>query len=99
MAIAKLDRGIVFLHPDTGERHELEGWLPLSWSPDGMRLLVADAKERKTIGLVELPDLTAVRELGTTSQVAVFDVVWLPGDSAAVGPATVGRRADDGDLD
>lgn len=99
MAIANLDRGTVFLHPDTGEKHELAGWLPLTWSPDGMRLLVTDAKERRTIGLVELPEFGAVLELGTTSEVAVFDLVWLPHDATAVGPATVGRRADDGDFD
>jgi hypothetical protein len=97
MAIANLDKGTVFLNPGTGEKQELPGWLPLTWSPDGMRLLVADAKQRKTIGLVELPELSSVRKLGTTSEMAVFDVVWLPPDATAVGPDTVGRRPDDGD--
>lgn len=97
MAISNPGKGTVFLNPGTGEKQELPGWLPLTWSPDGMRLLVAEAKQRKTIGLVELSGLTAVRELGTTSEMGVFDVVWLPPDATAVGPDTVGRRPDDGD--
>lgn len=97
MAIANLDQGTVFLNPDTGERHDLAGWLPLTWSPDGTRLLVAEASQRKTIGIVELPDFGRVRELGTTSRVAIFDVAWLPHDATAVGPPTVGRQPDDGD--
>lgn len=97
MAIANADLGTVFLNPETGERAELAGWLPLTWSPDGQRLLVADAKERKTIGLVELPNFQAVRTLGATSEAAIFDVVWLPHDSKAGGSVPVGTMPDDGD--
>ncbi|MGH9038816.1 MAG: hypothetical protein ACRDZ3_01140 [Acidimicrobiia bacterium] len=97
MAFADLEQDrTVFLHPGTGERSELAGWVPLSWSPDGMRLLVTDAKESKTIGLVALPDLQSVRKVGAASKAAVFNVVWLPDDATAGGPMTVGRRPDDG---
>lgn len=80
MAFSSGQRGTVFLNPDTGERSELAGWLPLVWSPDGQRLLVTAAPGRKDLGLVELPDLTAVRTIGT-AKMGVYDLVWLPAEA------------------
>lgn len=91
MALADQEKGTVFLHPDTGEQVQLPGWLPLTWSPDGQRLLVASAPDRTTLGLVELPDLTSARKVASTEDVAVFDVVWLPADATAGGKSTLDR--------
>jgi hypothetical protein len=82
----------VFLHPDTGERHDLVGWAPRAWSPDGQRLLVAAGRfgedDRfegfRRLGIVELPDLATVKELGE-SDVPVFTAVWLPAGSDPLG--------------
>jgi hypothetical protein len=70
--------GTLFLNPATGERKTLEGWLPLTWSPDGNQLLVAEAKEGTTLAVVELPDLTRTRNVGVSTVGTVWDAVWLP---------------------
>lgn len=82
----------VFLHPDTGVRHELVGWAPRAWSPDGTRLLVAAGRFGdddhfegfRRLGIVELSDLATVKELGE-SDVPVFSAVWLPAGSDPLG--------------
>jgi len=70
--------GTLFLNPTTGARSVLNGWLPLSWSPDGRQLLVADAKNGTTLAVVELPDLTKTRNVGVSEVGTVWDAVWLP---------------------
>jgi len=92
MAVGKLNEGTIFLNPGTGQRAELAGWYLRAWSPDGKRLLVGDVATRRTLGLVELPDLTTVRTIGRAA-LGVFDTVWLPPDATAVGPATAGKPA------
>jgi hypothetical protein len=69
----------LFLNPssDSG-RSQLEGWLPLAWSPDGNRLLVRDSGAGTALGLVEMPDRTRVREIGRSTVGTVWDAVWLP---------------------
>jgi hypothetical protein len=78
----------IFLQPDTGERHDLPGWAPRSWSPDGKRLLVA-APDKRRLGVVELPDFTTVKPLGE-ALIPVHDTVWLPVGSDPVGPIANG---------
>lgn len=78
----------IFLQPDSGERHDLAGWAPRAWSPDGKRLLVA-APDRRRLGIVELPDFSTVKPLGH-APIPVHDVVWLPAGSDPVGPITTG---------
>lgn len=78
----------IFLQPDTGERHDLAGWAPRAWSPDGKRLLVA-AGDRRRLGVVELPDFSTVKPLGE-APIPVHDTVWLPVGSDPVGPITTG---------
>jgi hypothetical protein len=73
----------VFLQPDTGERHDLAGWAPQAWSPDGKRLLVA-APDHRRLGVVELPDFSTVKPLGD-APIPVHDTVWLPAGSDPVG--------------
>ncbi|MGH9010832.1 MAG: hypothetical protein ACRDYF_13440 [Acidimicrobiia bacterium] len=80
--------GTIFLQPDSGERHDLAGWAPRAWSPDGKRLLVAGA-ERRRLGIVELPDFSTVKPLGD-APIPVHDTVWLPAGSDPVGPITTG---------
>ena len=92
MAIGDGDRSTVFLNPTTGEHVELAGWTPLTWSPDGNRLLVAEAGDRRTLGLVDAMDLGAVRPLGTAEGLSFHDVVWLPSTTMAVGPPAVGLQ-------
>ena len=78
MAIGRSDaKAILFFNPETGERFELPGWYPLGWSPDGTELLVSDAAEYKTLGLISASDLSTVRALGR-SEVGLYDVAWLP---------------------
>ncbi|HEY3241170.1 MAG TPA: hypothetical protein VGL92_16520, partial [Acidimicrobiia bacterium] len=78
MAIGRSDaKTLLFLNPETGERSELPGWYPLGWSPDGTELLVSDAAEYKTLGVVSVSDLSAVRTLGRAT-VGVYQVAWLP---------------------
>jgi hypothetical protein len=78
----------IFLQPDTGERHDLAGWAPRAWSPDGKRLLVAGA-DRRRLGVVELPDFFTVKPLGE-APIPVHDIVWLPAGSDPVGPIATG---------
>lgn len=48
---------------ESGQRHPLPpGWLPLTWSPDGKSLLVANGRR---LGLIQPPDLARVDEVGT----------------------------------
>ncbi len=77
----------IFLQPDTGERHELAGWAPRAWSPDGKRLLVAAAGDYRRLGVVELPDFSTVKPLGE-APFPVHDTMWLPAGSDPVGPIT-----------
>ena len=70
--------GTLFMNPSTGARSVLDGWLPLSWSPDGQQLLVAEAKTGKTLAVVELPDLSKTRNVGVSEVGTVWDVAWLP---------------------
>jgi len=82
----------IFFRPETGERHDLVGWAPRAWSPDGNRLLVAagrfgendDFEGFRRLGIVELSDLATVKELGD-SDVPVFSAVWLPAGSDPLG--------------
>jgi hypothetical protein len=90
MAIGQERKGTVFLNPDTAERAELPGWVPLAWSPDAQRLLVADAKERTELGLVEATNLGAVRRLGKAGT-AIYDVVWLAHDALDEIPLPAGQ--------
>jgi len=68
----------LFVNPTTGARSVLEGWLPLTWSPDGQQLLVSEAKNGTTLAVVELPDLTKARNVGVSEVGAVWDATWLP---------------------
>jgi hypothetical protein len=68
----------LFVNPTTGAKSVLNDWLPLSWSPDGQQLLVADAKNGTTLAVVELPDLTRTRNVGVSEVGTVWDAVWLP---------------------
>ena len=70
--------GTLFVNPTTGARSALNDWLPLSWSPDGRQLLVADAKNGTTLAVVELPDLTKTRNVGVSEVGTVWDAAWLP---------------------
>ena len=79
----------IFLQPDSGERHDLPGWAPRAWSPDGKRLLVVAGGDYRRLGVVELPDFSTVKPLGD-APVPVRDTVWLPPDSDPVGPITPG---------
>jgi hypothetical protein len=78
----------IFVEPDTGERHELAGWAPRAWSPDGKRLLVA-APDRRRLGVVELPDFSTVKPLGE-APFPVHDTVWLPAGSDPIGQIATG---------
>jgi hypothetical protein len=70
--------GTLFINPATMERSQLDGWLPLAWSPDGRQLLVAEAGRGTTLAVVELPDLTRTRNVGVSEVGTVWDAVWLP---------------------
>ena len=70
--------GTLFLNPSNGERSQLDGWLPLAWSPDGRQLLVAEATKGTTLAVVELPDLTKTRNVGVSEVGTVWDAAWLP---------------------
>jgi len=59
--------------------------------------MVTDAGDRKTLGLVEVGNLTSATVVGHAKHVGFFDMVWLPFDATAGGPPPMGRRSDDGD--
>jgi hypothetical protein len=88
----------VFLDPDSGVRTELSGWYPLTWSPDGQRLMVTDASTRMTLGLVDAAALTQARVVGHAKKAAFFNLLWLPPTATAGGSTlTPGQPNDDGD--
>ncbi len=70
--------GTLFVNPTTGARSVLDGWLPLTWSPDGRQLLVSEAKNGTTLAVVELPDLSKTRNVGVSEVGTVWDATWLP---------------------
>jgi len=76
----------ILLRPDTGERHDLAGWLPRAWSPDGKQLLIVEAGPHRKLGLVDVSDLGTVKPLGE-APMPVLDTVWLPAGSDPVGAA------------
>ena len=76
----------ILLQPDTGERHDLTGWVPRAWSPDGKQLLVVEAGSHRKLGLVDVSDLGTVKPLGE-APMPVLDTVWLPSGSDPVGAA------------
>lgn len=81
MGVAELRQpptGTLFVNPATGERSQLDGWLPLAWSPDGRQLLVAEATRGTTLAVIDLPDLTKTRNVGVSEVGTVWDAVWLP---------------------
>ena len=81
MGVAQLRQpptGTLFVNPANNERSQLDGWLPLAWSPDGGQLLVAEASKGTTLAVVELPDLTRTRNVGVSEVGTVWDAVWLP---------------------
>lgn len=83
MAVAVFEPGqaptdTLFLNPASGERKTLNRWLPLTWSPDGNQLLVADAEKGTTLAVVDLSDLTRTRNVGASTVGTVWDAVWLP---------------------
>jgi hypothetical protein len=69
--------GTVFVNPATGGRQSLPGWAPLVWSPDGTRFLLAKADDGNRLGVVEVADLTAVRDVGSSTVGPIWDAVWL----------------------
>jgi len=74
----------ILLQPDTGERHDLAGWVPRAWSPDGKQLLVVEAGPHRKLGLIDVSDLGTVKPLGE-APMPVLDTVWLPAGSDPVG--------------
>jgi len=76
----------ILLQPDTRERHELTGWVPRAWSPDGKQLLVVEAGPHRKLGLVDVSDLGTVKPLGE-APMPVLDTVWLPAGSDPIGAA------------
>jgi hypothetical protein len=74
----------ILLQPDTGERHDLAGWVPRAWSPDGKQLLVVEAGAHRKLGLVDISDLGTVKPLGE-APMPVLDTVWLPAGSDPIG--------------
>ncbi|MGH9039922.1 MAG: hypothetical protein ACRDZ3_06790 [Acidimicrobiia bacterium] len=73
------DQGTLFIDPATAARSVLRGWRPVVWSPAGDRLLVKDAAERRTLGIVESSDLGMVKVVGRASA-PVIDIDWLPAE-------------------
>ena len=69
--------GTAFVNPATGGRQSLPGWVPLVWSPDGKRFLIAKADDRTRLGVVEVTDLTGVRDVGSSTAGPIWDAVWL----------------------
>jgi hypothetical protein len=84
MALGRGVQGTMFLNPDTGERHDLPGWGPRAWSPDGRQLLVAEDDSNTSLGVVDITDLAQVVRLGDAN-VPVYDVVWLPAGAEPLG--------------
>ncbi len=77
MAIADGQTRTILLSPNDGKRVTVDGWRPLSWSPEGDTLLVNDAATGRTLGLLD-PDQGSVQEIARLTG-PVFDVHWLPG--------------------
>lgn len=77
LAVMEETEGTIFIDPGSDSRPILQGWHPLTWSPDGDQLLVNDAATRRTLGVVDVSDLSTVKIVGRMSG-PVFDVDWLP---------------------
>lgn len=82
MAIRRnAEQSILFFNPKNDQRSELAGWYPLAWSPDGTQLLVSDAKDHRSLGVIDRTDLSKVRGMGI-ADIGVFDAAWLPADGS-----------------
>ena len=77
MAIADGQTRTILLSPNDGKRVTVDGWRPLSWSPEGDTLLMNDAATGRILGLLD-PDSASVQEIARLTG-PVFDVDWLPG--------------------
>lgn len=81
MAFGVDRRATALLHPDTQERHDVPGWLPLAWSPDGTQLLLGGTEDRRRLGvLVDVADPTVVTPLGHAPE-PIYEATWLPSGS------------------
>jgi hypothetical protein len=77
-------RGHLTINPRRGPARRFTlPWIPMSWSPDGRRLLVLRARDAyhggRQVGLLD-PANGAVRRVGSVSGGTVNSAVWLPSD-------------------
>lgn len=78
------------LDPALGHRDPLPpGWVPLTWSPDGSSLLVANGRR---LGLIRPPDLARVDEVGNFPQ-PVWQADWVLSEAETASPDGTPSRA------
>lgn len=72
--------GLELLDPKTGERHPVDGWQPIAWTPDGKKLLVRRAGSTTDCELALLdPDRPKDQPepLGTIPNLVVYSGAWV----------------------
>jgi hypothetical protein len=64
---------VSLFNPSTGGHQTVPGWRALCWSPDGTDLLVTNDRH---LGVIELPDVTAVHDLGAQPVSPITGCAW-----------------------
>ncbi|MGQ0464317.1 MAG: hypothetical protein ACT4QG_03240 [Sporichthyaceae bacterium] len=79
--------GFLLLDPKSGKRITVDGWSPVSWSPEGTALWVVrtgGAAEQPTeLGVLEESNPTAVRSIGTIPYLGIYGGSWVKGTPAS----------------
>lgn len=72
--------GLDLLDPKTGETHHVDGWQPITWTPDGTELLVrrAGPGTDSELGLLDPSrPQAAPRPLGTIPHLVIYSGAWV----------------------
>jgi hypothetical protein len=75
--------GLVLLDPKNGKQTRVDGWSPITWSPDGTKLLVertgAAAGVPSELAVLDPADPTHPHSIGTIPHLTMYGGSWLRG--------------------
>lgn len=74
-----LPTDLVLLDPESGERKRVDGWEPLTWTPDGTRLLVRKTADPTTseLALLDPNNPDDLEPVGTLPNFTIYGAAWV----------------------